>query len=341
MINTLSDSNSYDNKVKFDLFISCDDQVELKIGKKTYKVEFSNINYNNREDLHAKLTSFFKDFFNKVDWNKGDLSEISLWKNSDKIEAKVVQKYEGSQNKRYKKIKMSEIKNIFSSNYNENVSENIQKPLLEVSKIKEKTLLESIGLLFMSILELLFGKTTRVEKLANEFKDVVKLLPNKIQHMILEQLNEVSEDEKTLLSYLRNNIEFPEGKEEEMILEILLGAYVILDDEGRTFEDWSKLQSCQERISSHVSDDKQFSVRGPIVKEWLFSRKQLTDETGKQRGVTWFQLERYPTKLGFYLAHFWTYILYKWTGENQGPYGSSKYQEASPLFLKLKPPQAT
>lgn len=152
----------------------------------------------------------------------------------------------------------------------------------------------------------------------------------------LDQSNEVSQDEKMFLNFLRNQIAFPEGKEEELIYEIFKGGYVILEDDGKTYAEWSKLKSCRERLSSHASDAKQYGIQGPIVKEWLFSRKQLPDERGNPKVVTWFQLERYPTQWVYSIAHLWTYVLYKWTGENQGPYGSSKYQESFPLLLNIK-----
>jgi hypothetical protein len=138
-----------------------------------------------------------------------------------------------------------------------------------------------------------------------------------------------------------------EGKEKELILEILKGAHVVLDDGGRSYKDWSQTKQlkdhCIKRISSHESNRKaQYAIRGAVLKEFLFSQRLTTEKDRTERNMTnskatWFQLERHPIKLGYYLLHFLSWINYRITGLNQGPFGESAYTEKiNPLILKLK-----
>jgi hypothetical protein len=115
--------------------------------------------------------------------------------------------------------------------------------------------------------------------------------------------------------------------------QILKGAHVRLDDNGEMYEKWvSELKKKNERVSSHGSDKQQYGIQGPFIKELLFSR--ITDEQGHKQ--TWFQLENHPVSLGHIIRHMIDYFKYKFTRENQGPYGSSPFTDSVPIILKTK-----
>ncbi|CAL7961036.1 hypothetical protein GAMM_10053 [Gammaproteobacteria bacterium] len=119
------------------------------------------------------------------------------------------------------------------------------------------------------------------------------------------------------------------------IAEFLKGGQIIFPDEGAgLYGKWSKFNKqnlvSREGASSHKSADKQFAVRGPFVKEALFGTRIGSD--GKK--YTWLQLESHPTGLRYLLGHMISYVIYKITGKNIGPYGRSQYTEKSPMNLK-------
>lgn len=141
---------------------------------------------------------------------------------------------------------------------------------------------------------------------------------------ILKRMALTNDEEQTVLKDIVNRFEV----NQEQLKEILQGAHVQLEDGGVTFEQWKQmLKNKKRRISSHSADDIQFSMSGQFVKELLFS---------KIDNKTWFQLENHPTSFGHVIRHGLDYIRYKISGQNQGPLGSSYFNDKNPLLLKLR-----
>lgn len=169
------------------------------------------------------------------------------------------------------------------------------------------------------------------KKYSFEFIQKVKLLSTQgIDYIRLFKRLAITESEETkIISYLEENFEISP----EHLKEILMGAHVRLDDEGKTYEEWSKqVADKQARISSHASDQTQYGVRGSLIKELLFSRAK--ESNGKS--YTWFQLENHPVSLGHIIRHMMDYIKYKLSSQNQGPYGSSHATDSAPIILVSK-----
>jgi hypothetical protein len=100
------------------------------------------------------------------------------------------------------------------------------------------------------------------------------------------------------------------------------------------YKKWIGLQNnlvSRKGASSHQSETEQFAIRGPFVKEALFGTRK--GEDGKTH--TWLQLESHPTGLRYLLGHLASYVIYRITGMNIGPYGRSEYTERSPLNLAV------
>jgi hypothetical protein len=141
----------------------------------------------------------------------------------------------------------------------------------------------------------------------------------------------LNSNEIKILNFLHQKVDWqklPKGISKELVmLELLYGAYFVIEDGGKNYDQWKKgpdsLLGIKRRLSSHCSDNSQYAFRGSFFKEFLFSTK--SDENGKR--VTWFQLERYPATFLMNIHHLVTYILYKFTGKNQGPFGASIYRE--------------
>ena len=120
------------------------------------------------------------------------------------------------------------------------------------------------------------------------------------------------------------------------IADFLKGGQIVFDDNAELYGKWSnftKNRVSRKGTSSHQSEDEQFAVRGPFVKEALFGTRN--DVTGKKH--TWLQLESHPTGLRYILGHLLSYVIYKITGKNVGPYGRSEYTEKNSLKLNKKP----
>lgn len=150
----------------------------------------------------------------------------------------------------------------------------------------------------------------------------------------------LNSNEIKILNFLHENVDWEQlpndMTKEQVILEMLYGAYFVIEDGGKSYDQWTQkhgLTNKKQRISSHISDAKQYAIRGHIFKEFLFSTKL---DVNKKK-VTWFQLERYPTTFLMNIHHLMTYILYRCTGKNQGPFGSSIYRENfNEIVLHLK-----
>lgn len=110
--------------------------------------------------------------------------------------------------------------------------------------------------------------------------------------------------------------------------EMLKGAYIILDDDGKLYKRWSKKRNIKHRYSSHYSNDKQYEKKlNPKMK---CSAVILFGTTNKNH--TWFQLEK--TSKDCILQHTIDYIDYITSNKNIGIKGKSKYTEKKPLKLK-------
>lgn len=111
--------------------------------------------------------------------------------------------------------------------------------------------------------------------------------------------------------------------------EMLQGAHIHIYDNGKAFEEWSKLLSKKNRISSHPSTSQQFSIQGKFLREMLFSAH--IDFKGNR--YTWFQLEKNPANIGYTLRHLIDFVKYKISSANQGPFGRSFFTHHKPLLL--------
>lgn len=154
------------------------------------------------------------------------------------------------------------------------------------------------------------------------------------------------------------------------ISEVLRGAYVIVDDQGATYEAIARLPGAYLRESSHYSEAPEFSIKLPTLGAIL---------TGIKNSQSWFQLEASPqfswlaknpseaftsywskkmlrknseqelkydnegvfNPVTFFdwLKHdFWDYPRYLLSGKrsNIGPFGSSRHTESyHPIEIKM------
>ncbi len=129
----------------------------------------------------------------------------------------------------------------------------------------------------------------------------------------------------------------------QLLSEFLRGGQVHFDDGGKLYEAWhtcklsdfdskgeeSSALASRDGLSSHQSDDPQFSIRGNSINEGLFGTR--TFKNGKKH--TWLQLESHSTGITNLVGHLLAYVEYKMTGHNVGQYGNSKYKEIYPLDL--------
>ncbi|HZZ78509.1 MAG TPA: hypothetical protein VFE62_08325, partial [Gemmataceae bacterium] len=98
--------------------------------------------------------------------------------------------------------------------------------------------------------------------------------------------------------------------------------HVFIMDKGDRYRAWKQLPSTDDRRSSHPSDDTQYHVDGPFCHTILFS---------KFGDHTWVQLENSPFSFYYILDHTMDFFVYKLTGRNQGPYGSSAFTDQNPI----------
>ena len=130
-----------------------------------------------------------------------------------------------------------------------------------------------------------------------------------------------------------------EGNKDEKIKKALShffrGGYITLDD-NTYYKRWNACGQTNtdhytKRVSSHHSDKgiDQYSIQGKLVTEALF---------GTNNGRTWIQLESHPAKISSFspkdildlVGHGASYLIYKATGRNVGPYGTSPITENKP-----------
>ena len=182
----------------------------------------------------------------------------------------------------------------------------------------------------------------REEKVKN-ISDYIKELQLTNSATIITNLLKATEVEKILIigviDYFKQYAKDHSEKETELkhlIAEFLKGGQIIFpDDNGELYNDWKNLQNknkgeviSRKGASSHQSADEQFAIRGRFVKEALFGTRIIN---GKKH--TWLQLESHSTDFRYLLGHLISYVIYKVTGMNVGPYGRSKYVEKTPLNL--------
>ena len=142
---------------------------------------------------------------------------------------------------------------------------------------------------------------------------------------VLKGLDLCHDEEKKWIRYLEEN--YALSKEEWQ--NIFLGAHVVLEDGGEAYAVWSRMAKVRRGFSSHASDSTQYRLKGKLIKELLFSRKE---DGGK--AYTWFQLERHPLSFGSIFFHAVDYFHYLIDGLNRGPEGRSPQTERNPLTLK-------
>ena len=111
--------------------------------------------------------------------------------------------------------------------------------------------------------------------------------------------------------------------------EMLQGAYIIVEDDGKLYKKWSKKRGIKQRISSHYSKDIEYESK---LNTRIHCSAVILFGTTKN-GNTWFQIEK--TTNDCIIKHTIDYFDYVISGRNIGVYGSSKYTENKPLKLKL------
>jgi hypothetical protein len=140
-------------------------------------------------------------------------------------------------------------------------------------------------------------------------------LDNDRKQEIIDKMYQATRDETTILHSV---FEIPATW--RFVGEIMKGAHVRIFDMGARYDAWKALPTASTRRSSHHSEGAQYHVNGPLVHTVLF---------GKVSNRTWFQLEGHPQGFG----HVVDFFKYKFTGENQGPYGSSHYIDNRPIEI--------
>lgn len=157
--------------------------------------------------------------------------------------------------------------------------------------------------------------------------DKVKQIPSVNTRRIIKRLSECKAHEEQIFKHLEERFVFSV----DHLKEMLMGAHIRLDDMGKTYGDWKKLDGIKKRISSHASDGEQFSIKGALIKEMLCGD---ISEGGKK--YTWYQLENHPVNFGSIGRHMIDYVKYKIFQANQGPYGSSRITDKKPLYIAAR-----
>jgi hypothetical protein len=200
----------------------------------------------------------------------------------------------------------------------------------------------------LAIKESFFEQLNRIETLKKDLKDLGLLGTITNTNEIIKNLELATPNEKMLtlnvLEYFSNHVglagndkEIEKCKQEvaKLTAEFLKGGQIIFPDKGaELYGKWSNFTNnliSRKGTSSHQSEDEQFAIRGPFVKEALFGTRMGAD--GKK--YSWLQLESHPTGLRYLLGHLIAYVAYQVTGKNIGPYGQSKYTEANPIKLSI------
>lgn len=161
------------------------------------------------------------------------------------------------------------------------------------------------------------GDLTLIAKLIGE-----SINPGANLTKVIDLVNQANPDELKILADL---MRIPAAQ--QYFGEVMRGAHVELADGHAAYHTWRTLRSAKSRKSSHQSDGTQYQVSGPFSKAILF---------GKRRDVTWLQLEGHPwSGVQSRIGHIQDFLRYKFTGQNQGPYGSSSHTDKNPLRIAL------
>lgn len=181
----------------------------------------------------------------------------------------------------------------------------------------------------------------------------------KLPNSLIEQINKIEginharffrrilKSESLEVEILRDLHTMHNIKDEDLA-EVLKGGHFCIKDGGQMFKQWEdaiakssqfedltedKKKKKHARMSSHRSDPgfSQYGVQGPAMRELIFSRITKDDAI-----YTWIQAESHPTSLGHIIRHMKSYMAYKITNMNQGPYGDSNATESKPIVLEPK-----
>lgn len=142
----------------------------------------------------------------------------------------------------------------------------------------------------------------------------------------------------------RTTITYPQ------IYELFNGAFIIIKgDNGYFYEKYMPnhymLSIKEKRETSHYSHSpKQVRMGGGTLFHLMKNMKTKefdlligTSIRPRCEGDTWFQFETSNLKsFSGMIRHFVSYIAYKITNKNQGPFGSSIYTEERPLYICVK-----
>lgn len=151
--------------------------------------------------------------------------------------------------------------------------------------------------------------------------------------LILSKLNgsEPGTDESIILNDVLDLIE----ESPDLLIEILRGGHVRIDDSGHYYSKWRSLPSSHKRISSHphIKQSDQYGLMGPWTHETLFG---IVKEGDKVK--TFFQLENTPWAPGIKhrLGHAKDAVKYALTKKNIGPYGESPHLDSNPIRLTMR-----
>lgn len=307
---------------------------QLEVNAHGQKFRIKNCNPTSGLERYIdEIRHFFRGLLQSgVDLTKGKISKFHLTKETaDQISVSFLQETKSSEHPhRTMKVRSHGIDRLFG-----NAKNKAWESKLEIRNVTPLSFIQKIVLLFRDMIHSIFGKDEFSEEVIAEFKELVEQLPIATQKKIYKSLSRVTDDERYLLHYLANNLQFENMDRAEALKEIFNGGYVLIHDEGKTYDLWKReLDNKATRRSTHESSDEQFATRGPLVKEFLFSKKQITQPDGTQQTATWFQLERYPVH---HLGHLLSLAIYMRSGKQQGPCGESHYQEkGTPILATLQ-----
>lgn len=154
---------------------------------------------------------------------------------------------------------------------------------------------------------------------------------------IFHRVVQAHSDEVQMITDIFDTVNSCHDRVEEVVHEVLNGAYLLIPDGGALYTKWKdKLSTARERSSSHHSTVPQLAVAGTFIGEGLFGQGFKELDAGKILKYSWVQLEAYPTFWKTVLPHMYSYVKYLMTGRNQGPYGSSLKTEHNPLHLPVQ-----
>ena len=153
-----------------------------------------------------------------------------------------------------------------------------------------------------------------------------------------KSLRNINEDEARILNDILSILNGEKiEKKIEILTKLFNGAQVHLKGEHYYHRWKTGKHFSRENLSSHDSNKAQYSVRGAVVIACLVGTRK--DENGDIH--TWFQFERHQVGgsniIDFMIntiAHLCNWILYRFTGKNIGPHGSSQYTDNNPFFLE-------